>query len=149
MSIVKKGHQISVHYVGTFADGKEFDSSRTRGAPISFEVGAGQMIKGFDAAVAGMTIGETKKVTLKPAEAYGELDPDRRQTVPRTAFAPGFELEEGAPVQGRSPNGAPFVAKIEAINDDGVVLDLNHPMAGKVLNFDIELLSIDNEATEE
>jgi len=145
MSKVENGNTISVHYIGKLEDGEMFDSSRERGAPLSFEVGAGQMISGFENSVVGMTAGETKTVTLSPTEAYGEPDPTRVKAVPRTAFAPEMEFEEGVVVQGQTDIGIPFVAKIQSFDDNEVVLDLNHPLAGKTLNFEIEVVSINND----
>jgi len=144
MSKVEDGNTVSVHYVGKLADGELFDSSRDREAPISFEVGAGTMIQGFESSVLGMTVGETKTIILTPQEAYGESDPTRVQAVPRTAFAPQMEFEEGAVVQGHTDVGMPFMAKIQSFSEDEVVLDLNHPLAGKTLNFEIEVVSIDS-----
>ncbi len=96
---VESGDTISVHYIGTLEDGSLFDSSRDRGEPLSFTVGAGQMISGFDAGVVGMKLGETKTLTLAPADAYGEYDPERTQIVPKSDLASfaaaGYNLEVG------------------------------------------------------
>mgnify|MGYP001348085626 CR=1 FL=1 len=142
MSKVESGNNISVHYVGTFTDGEKFDSSRDRGEALTFEVGAGQMIPGFDAAVVGMTIGETKTVTINPGDAYGERNEDAIQEVSRTNFPEGFELVEGATVSGRDQDNRPMIAKIISFNEENVNLDFNHPLAGKKLNFEVELVSI-------
>ena len=142
---VTKGQNVSVHYKGTFVDGTEFDNSRARGTPIDFEIGSGRMIAGFNDAVVGMAIGETKSITLGPTEAYGQRIDEAVQTVPRAAFGPDFEFEVGGMVQGNGPAG-PFIAKIEALEEDSVVLDLNHPLAGKELNFEIELISVSETA---
>ena len=142
MGKVENGQTVSVHYVGTLDDGTEFDSSRVHGNPVSFEVGSGQLITGFDTALQGMTIGEVKQVHLTPDEAYGTPRPELLQAVPHSNFPPDFNFEVGAMVQGRAPTGQVHVARIDAVNDDTVVLDYNHPMAGKNLNFEIELLSI-------
>ena len=141
MSEVKTGQTVNVHYVGTFDDGTEFDSSRTRGQTIAFQVGSGQMISGFDLAVADMSIGETKSVRLEPGEAYGDLREDLVQTFPQSIFPEGFEFKVGAMVKGQHPSGAPLLAKIQSATDDSVVLDFNHPMAGQHLNFEIEVVS--------
>ena len=90
MSKVENGNNIKVHYKGTLKNGEQFDSSYDRGNTLDFTVGAGQMIKGFDNAVVGMGVGETKKVTLPPAEAYGIRNEEAVQTVPKTAFPPEF-----------------------------------------------------------
>tara|TARA_A200000159_G_scaffold151250_1_gene161245 strand:- start:710 stop:1156 length:447 start_codon:yes stop_codon:yes gene_type:complete len=140
---VKSGNTVSVHYVGTLNDGTEFDSSRARGEAMSFTVGSGQLIAGFDQAVHGMTIGETKTVTLSPAEAYGDVQENLTQTVPTNAFPEGFDFTVGNQVMGHGPGGTPVVATIKEIQDAEIILDMNHPMAGKTLNFNIELVSID------
>ena len=141
MSEVKTGQTVNVHYVGTFDDGTEFDSSRARGETIAFQVGSGQMISGFDLAVADMSVGETKTIRLEPAEAYGDKREDLVQTFPQSIFPEGFEFKAGAVVKGQHPSGAPLLAKIQSTTDDSVVLDFNHPMAGMCLNFEIEVVS--------
>ncbi len=143
MSKVENGQNISVHYVGTLDDGTEFDSSRTRNEELTFEVGSGQLIEGFNNAVIGMQVGETKKITLSPEEAYGPLNPEAVQTVPTNLFPETFEPVVGATVVGQNELGQQMMAKIEDFNDESITLDFNHPMAGKSLNFEIELMSID------
>jgi len=139
------GNNVTVHYVGTFEDGTEFDSSHKRGEPIEFEVGAGMMIPGFDQAVVGMAEGDEKTVNLEPIEAYGDRDERRMQPVPMSAFGPDYEFTVGAVVQGQQEGrDTPFLAKIHALHEETkeVVLDLNHPLAGKNLNFNIEMVKI-------
>jgi len=145
MSEVKAGQNVSVHYTGTFDDGTEFDSSKSRDQPLTFQVGAGQMISGFDAAVVGMTIGESKTIRLEPEDAYGVVSDQLVQNISTSLFPEGFEFVVGATVKGQAPNGQPLLAQIESVNEDEniVVLNFNHPMAGKHLNFDIELLTAD------
>lgn len=142
MSTVSNGNSVQVHYVGTFDDGTEFDSSHSRGEPISFEVGSGQMIAGFDNAVLGMSVGETKDITLAPAEAYGEHNEDYIKTYPRNVFPNEVQLTEGVTVAGQNELGQQMIAKVLTVNDDTVLLDFNHPMAGKTLNFSIEVVAI-------
>lgn len=142
MSKVKNGNTVSVHYRGTLSDGTEFDNSYNRGTPISFQVGAGQMIKGFDKATLGMSIGDKKSITLTPDLAYGEVNPEAVQTVPRTAFDSSFEFVVGNTVHGQTPSGQPLIATIKEVKTAEVTIDMNHPMAGKDLNFEIELVSI-------
>jgi len=142
MSTVENGQKVSVHYVGTLDDGTEFDSSHSRGEPIMFEVGSGQLIAGFDSSIVGMAVGETKEITLGPTEAYGEANPELLQSFPQASFPPDFNFEVGEVVQGQNQAGQPVFAKIDSVGDEDVVLDLNHPMAGKTLNFAIELVSI-------
>ena len=145
MATVGKGHNVKVHYKGTLTDGTEFDNSRTRGETLDFQVGSGQLIKGFDSAVNGMGIGEVKTVTLKPADAYGDTDPAAIVEYPKSAFAPGTQLEVGHTVQGTGPTGQPVMAKITSLNEETVTLDHNHPLAGEELTFEIELIESDSE----
>ena len=146
---VENGQKVSLHYVGTLEDGTEFDSSRTRNEAMSVEVGSGQLISGFDAALSGMVIGEIKKVKLEPTDAYGDINPKAFQTVPQTSFPPNFDFQIGAMVRGENPSGQPVVARIEAVNEEAVVLDFNHPLAGKTLNFEIEVLDVVSEIGEQ
>lgn len=143
----KFGSTVDVHYKGTLTDGTVFDSSHTRGEPLNFEVGSGYMISGFNNAVNGMNVGEVKSIHLTPEEAYGDYHPEALQTVPRGAFAPDFEFILGGTIQGNGPEG-PFLAKIQEVKDETVTLDLNHPLAGKELNFEIELLSVTGDTAE-
>ena len=143
MNKVENGQNIRVHYVGTFEDGTEFDSSRSRGEALTFQVGSGQLIEGFSSGVVGMTPGETKNITLSPEDAYGEVNPEAVQTFPTNVFPDDFEPIVGATVMGHDDGGRQMMAKIEAHDDEGVTLDFNHPMAGKTLNFEVEVLSID------
>lgn len=137
---VTEGQQVSVHYRGTFSDGTEFDNSKSRGQPLSFSLGAGQMIDGFNNAVVGMSVGESKTFTLAASEAYGPHNDSAVQEVSRSSFEPGFDFIVGEIIRGQTPQG-PFVARIESLQDDTVTLDFNHPLAGKDLTFEVELVS--------
>lgn len=137
-----EGKRVRAHYTGTFDDGTVFDSSVERGEPLEFVCMAGQMIPGFDAAVNEMEVGETKKVHLPASEAYGERDEALVQSVP-TANVPGAdELPVGQTVYLQGPDGQPLPALVVEVNDQYVVFDLNHEMAGKDLNFEITLVEI-------
>ncbi len=137
-----EGKRVRAHYTGTFDDGTVFDSSVERGEPLEFVCMAGQMIPGFDAAVNEMEVGETKKVHLPASEAYGERDEALVQSVP-TANVPGAdELPVGQTVYLQGPGGQPLPALVVEANDQNVVFDLNHEMAGKDLNFEITLVEI-------
>jgi peptidylprolyl isomerase len=142
MSKVEKGSKVKVHYKGTLTDGVQFDSSYDRGETLPFEVGAGQMIPGFDAAVVGMEAGDKKTVTIPSSEAYGERNDKAVQDVPKTAFPPDFEFRLNESVQGANEQGQPLIAKILEVTDESVKLDLNHPLAGEDLTFEIELVEI-------
>ena len=141
MSTVENGNTVSVHYRGTLNDGTEFDSSHSRDEALTFQVGTGQMIPGFDTAVVGMNVGETKNVTLTPDQAYGDVNADAFADIPKTSFPDDFVYTEGAMIQGMGPNG-PVVGTITEVNETDVNVNFNHPMAGKDLNFEIELLEI-------
>ena len=140
---VENGNTVSVHYRGTLNDGTEFDSSHSRGEPLTFQVGAGQMISGFDAALPGMAVGETKSITLTPDQAYGDTNPEAITDIPKTAFPDGFDFQVDAMIQGQNDMGQPLVGTINEVKENDVTIDFNHPMAGKDLNFEIELVSID------
>jgi FKBP-type peptidyl-prolyl cis-trans isomerase 2 len=139
--MVENGQTVSVHYVGTLDDGTEFDNSRVRGTTMSFEIGAGRVIPGFENAITDMSIGETKSISIHSGDAYGPVNEAAVQTTPRDSFPEDFELKEGLQVQGQGPNG-PVLATIKNFDSNNVTLDMNHPLAGKNLNFEIELVSI-------
>ena len=136
------GKTCRTHYKGTFNDRTQFDSSYDRGEPLEFICGAGQMIKGFDAAVANMEIGEIKEVHLMPEEAYGQTNPDAIFTL-EIAQLPGSEnLEVGQQVYLSNQYGQPFPVKVAAKEETTITFDANHEMAGKELNFTIELVEV-------
>ena len=140
MSKVKNGMNISVHYRGTLDDGTEFDSSYGRGETLDFQVGSGQMIPGFDSGVVGMQVGETKTISIDPADAYGEINPEAVQEVPKDQFPEDIEFVVGATVTGQGPRG-PIMAKILKEGTDTVEMDFNHPLAGQTLTFEIEVVN--------
>lgn len=140
-TIAKEGRAVQVHYKGTFEDGTIFDSSYDRGETIGFTVGAGEMIPGFDAAVNGMKVGETKTVVIEPEMAYGDHNPEGIQAVPKGSFPEDFEFEQGLVIEG-NVQGQPVRGVINQVEEEVVVIDFNHPMAGKNLNFDIELVNV-------
>ncbi|MBQ8987060.1 MAG: FKBP-type peptidyl-prolyl cis-trans isomerase [Lachnospiraceae bacterium] len=136
------GKNVKVHYRGTFDDGTQFDSSYDRGEPLAFVCGAGMMIKGFDKAVADMEVGQIIDVHLMPEEAYGPSDPEAIITI-EIAQLPGSEnLNVGERVYLRNMMGQPFPVTVTAKDDVHITLDANHEMAGKELNFRIELLEV-------
>ena len=112
MSKIEEGNSVTVHYVGTLEDGTQFDSSRDRGEPISFVVGGGQMISGFDQNIRGMELGETKTFTISPEEGYGQSDPEAIQEVAKEQFPDGFEPDNGVLVRGVNENNEEIVAII-------------------------------------
>ena len=129
------GDTVHVHYTGTLDDGEQFDSSRGRD-PLSFTVGSGQVIGGFDAAVRGLTPGESRTVRIEPANAYGEHDESRIISLP-AAEAPG-----GLQARDRMQMGDQPVV-VSEVTDETVTVDANHPLAGTALTFDVELVSLD------
>jgi FKBP-type peptidyl-prolyl cis-trans isomerase 2 len=139
---VKKGDTVQVHYEGKFEDGVVFDSSLQRSEPLGFEVGAGMMIKGFDDAVLGMRIGEEKSITISPADAYGEVDEENFFVVGKDQFPPEANPQVGDMFSVHQSNGMPLNVVVNQIEGDEVVLDANHPLAGKTLIFKIKLITI-------
>lgn len=136
------GKTCRTHYKGTFNDGTQFDSSYDRGEPLEFVCGAGQMIRGFDQAVADMEVGQVVDVHLMPEEAYGMPDPNAVFTV-EIAQMPGSEdLVVGQQVYLTNPYGQPFPVKVTAKEEITITFDANHEMAGKELNFQIELVEV-------
>ena len=130
-----KGKRVQVEYVGKFEDGTIFDASEGRG-PLEFTVGQGEMIPGFDTGVDGMSIGETKELTLSPAEAYGEWDERGLQEVGKDKLPENIEV--GMELQ----TGTGGRAVIKEINETTAKVDLNHPLAGKTLQFTLTLVAV-------
>ncbi len=141
MSEAKAGDTVQLHYKGTLDDGSVFDSSEGR-EPLEFTVGSGQIIPGLDKAIPGMKIGDEKTVRVEAEEAYGAVNPEARQTVPRGNLPPDVPLEKGLQLQAQTENGQTISVTVVEFSDDAVVLDANHPLAGKALTFDITLTGI-------
>lgn len=136
------GKTCRTHYRGTFNDGTQFDSSYDRGEPLEFICGAGQMIRGFDAAVADMEVGQIIDIHLMPEEAYGMADPNAIFTM-EIAQLPGSEdLTVGQQVYLSNQFGQPFPVKVTAKDEKNITFDANHEMSGKELNFKIELVEV-------
>ncbi len=137
-----EGKKVRVHYRGTLDDGTQFDCSYDRGEPIEFVCGAHQMIAGFDAAVVDMALGEKKTVHIPAADAYGERRDDLVLHFP-AAQVPNIEqVRVGDKLFLSGPGGQPVPVSVLSVDDEGIVLDANHELAGKDLNFDIELVEI-------
>ena len=144
MSIVAEGSVVKVHYTGMFSDGVKFDSSRDRDEPISFTVGSGDMIEGFENSVVGMSQGQVKTITLKPDVAYGEHKKELFKVVTADEVPEGFTPEEGLFIKGERMDGTEIVGKITEVygGDRGFMVDFNHPLAGKTLEFEIEVVEV-------
>ncbi|MDM8211932.1 FKBP-type peptidyl-prolyl cis-trans isomerase [Mediterraneibacter glycyrrhizinilyticus] len=136
------GKTCRTHYRGTFNDGTQFDSSYDRGEPLEFVCGAGQMIRGFDAAVADMEVGQIVDIHLMPEEAYGMPDPNAIFTIEIAQLPGSEELEAGQQVYLTNQYGQPFPVKVTTKDETTITFDANHEMAGKELNFRIELVEV-------
>jgi FKBP-type peptidyl-prolyl cis-trans isomerase 2 len=137
---IKSGDKIKVEYEGTFDDGTVFDSSKYHDEPLEFEVGAGQIIPGFEDAVLGMETGDEKKFQLQPNDAYGKHDPELIHKVPRDQLP--VNVVPGTILVATLPNGVQTPVKVEEVTVDHVKIDMNHPLAGKTLNFKIKILDV-------
>jgi peptidylprolyl isomerase len=141
MSTVKNGDTVQVHYTGTLDDGTVFDSSKVEGRePIQFQIGAGQLIPGFENGVLGMSVGDSKKIVIESEDAYGEYVEELCFTVPLGNLPEG--VQEGTTLQVMTPNG-PALAKVVEINETEAKVDHNHMLAGERLTFDIEVVNIE------
>ncbi len=141
MTEVKSGDTVHIHYTGTLTDGTVFDSSDGRD-PLAFEVGSGQIIPGLDTAIPGMTIGDKKTVEVPADQAYGAVDPNARQQVPREGIPADIPLEAGTQLQVQTENGQVLPVTVLEVTEEHVTLDANHALAGKDLTFDIELIAV-------
>lgn len=140
-AVSNEGKKVQTHYRGYLDDGTQFDSSYDRGEPLGFVCGAGQMIKGFDAAVKNMQVGEKKTVHIPAADAYGEHNPEMVISFPASQVPNIDMINEGDKLYLQTPSGMPVPATVVGKDKEGITLDANHELAGKDLNFDIELVS--------
>jgi len=141
MQQVKEGDLVKVHYTGKLVNGEQFDSSVGR-EPLEFTVGAGQMIKGFDAAMPGMAVGEKKTINITPEDAYGERSEEAVIQFPKENVPADMVLEPGMPLTLSNEAGQPVPVVVVEVKDDIIILDANHFLAGQELVFDIELVEI-------
>ncbi len=137
----EEGDAVSVHYTGTLEDGSQFDSSEG-GDPLRFTIGASQMIRGFEDAVYGMKVGETKTVTIPSAQAYGAASDEMIYVMERDQFPAGTDLEVGRQITLTAGDGSRFPATVTELTDTTVTLDANHRLAGKDLIFEIKLVEV-------
>ena len=140
MPQAKAGDIVRIHYTGTLQDGTVFDSSQGR-EPLEFTVGSGQVIPGFDAAVSGMEVGASRKVTIPAADAYGPRRDDMILAIPREQVPPHIAAEVGQQLQ-VGQGEQQFLVTVAEVNEREVVLDGNHPLAGEDLTFDLQLVEI-------
>ena len=141
MSTVKNGDVVKVHYTGKLSNGEQFDSSTGR-EPLEFTVGAGQMIKGFDAAMPGMNLGEKKTINIAAEDGYGPRNEEAIIEFPKENVPAEMVLEPGMPLTLSDQAGNPVPVIVVEVKDDIIILDANHFLAGQELVFDIELVEI-------
>jgi len=141
MTEAKAGDTVRLHYKGTLDDGSVFDSSEGRD-PLEFTIGSGQILPGLDKAIPGMKVGDEKTVKIDAAEAYGPHNPAARQAVPRSNVPDTIELAVGLQLQAQTEGGQMMTVTVVEFSDAEVVLDANHPLAGKDLTFEIQLTGI-------
>ena len=141
MAKAAAGDTVKIHYTGTLTDGEMFDSSDGR-PPLEFTLGAGQVIPGFDLAVSGMEVGESKTVTIPADQAYGERRPEMVMSIPRSELPENMNPELGQQLQMQTTDGQVVVVTVTAVDEMKLELDANHALAGKDLTFAIELVEI-------
>jgi peptidylprolyl isomerase len=141
MSQAKNGDTVKTHYTGKLDDGTEFDSS-AGGEPLEFMLGKGHVIPGFESAVEGMEVGDSKSVRIEADDAYGPRHDQLIQEVPRSALPEDLKPEAGMTLQSKTPDGNVTMMKVTEVTDESITVDANHPLAGEALNFDIELVAI-------
>jgi FKBP-type peptidyl-prolyl cis-trans isomerase 2 len=142
MPQAKRGDTVHVHYRGTLDDGSEFDSS-AGGEPIVFTLGAGEVIPGFENAIEGMNTGDKKTERIEASNAYGDRREELVFTVPREQMPEGEEIEVGDMLKVGFPDGSSAAVQVAGVETDSVTLDANHPLAGKSLTFELELVSVE------
>jgi peptidylprolyl isomerase len=147
MEKVESGLFVSVNYTGTLENGDVFDSSEGR-QPLEVQIGSGGLIPGFEAALEGMTLNESKAFTLPPEEAYGHRDESHIHAFPLSEVPAGMTPEVGQTLMLSTPQGQQIPARVDRIDDANVTFDLNHPLAGKSLTFNIEIVGISKTATQ-
>jgi peptidylprolyl isomerase len=141
MTQAQQGNIVRVHYTGRLDDGSVFDSSEG-GEPLEFTIGQGQMIPGFEQGVVGMELGESRTVTIAADQAYGVYQPQGVIEVDRSEIPPTIQLEVGLQLQATGPDGRPAQLTVIELSEDKVKMDGNHPLAGKDLTFEIEVIGI-------
>ncbi len=139
--MIENGQKVKIHYTGTLDDGNQFDSSAGRD-PLEFEMGAGMVIPGFETGVKDMAVGEKKTIHIPAAEAYGEKRDEMVMEFERAQLPEDLEPAVGMGLQMQGPQGQPVPVQITAVAEETITIDANHPLAGKDLNFELELVEI-------
>ena len=142
MTKINSGDKVKVHYIGTLKDGSKFDNSRDRGEGLEFVIDDGNLLKGFNDAVKDLDVGATTKVDIKAKEAYGEYINEAVISVQKSEFPESLKYELNGFIQGQDQQGRPVQGQVVKINEESVDLDMNHPLAGEDLSFEIELLEV-------
>lgn len=142
MTKLKTGDKVKVHYTGTIKEGQVFDSSRDRNQPIEFSIDDGKLLKGFNDAVKDLEVGGIKTISLTSEEAYGKYIDEAVITVPKSEFPKDMVYELNGFIQGQDNQGRPVQGQVVKIDEESVNLDMNHPLAGEDLKFEIELVEI-------
>ena len=141
--MIKDGNYVVVHYTGTFEDGTVFDSSSDR-QPLEFKVGEGSVIPGFESAIVQMNIEEEKNIVIQPDDAYGRYDDSLIHSFPAESVREQFDPEVGMTIGVQLENGNQIPALITEVGEESVTIDLNHPLAGKTLHFNVKLLEVND-----
>ncbi len=139
--IAKENDKVKVHYKGTLSNGEVFDSSEGRD-PLEFTLGSGQIIPGFENGIIGMQVEESKTINIPAAEAYGETKEELKQEVQKAQLPPEIKPEVGLQLMSRAPDGREIPLVVAEVREDSIILDSNHPLAGKDLTFEVTLVSI-------
>ena len=141
---ITKGSKVKLDYTGKLDDGTVFDTSKHEGHshPLEFVAGSGQVIPGFDNAVMGMETGEKKTFSIESKDAYGPHNPQLLQPYPRDKLPPEHEVVAGMALVFKAPDGQEIPVLVAEVKEDEIILDMNHPLAGKRLNFEIEVVSV-------
>lgn len=138
---IANGSVVGIDYSLHLGDGQVVDASQP-GDPLTYLHGEGQIVPGLEAALEGLSVGDSKQVVVAPADGYGDHDPRGVQEVPRGAFPPGFEPKVGMELTAEGQNGEPVPFAIREVKPEGIVIDLNHPLAGKTLHFDVTVREV-------
>ena len=142
MTKLKTGDKVKVHYVGTLEDGTTFDNSKDHWDGLEFIIDDGKLLKGFNDTVKNLKVGEKNTIALKAKEAYGEYIKEAIITVKKTELPADLKYDLDGFIQGQDDQGRPVQGKIVKIDEESINLNMNHPLAGEDLNFEIELLEI-------